>query len=256
MEQPDGATEANQRDEILRSFSAGGAYSKRRDLWLLVSARNSETRSRLRNDGILHLADVLQRDDFDAVECLAKVWSRSKVERESSSKALGVTAFKANEAQSYGGKAKYLMFGSSPPGDSVTVQSQLQQGRYADSTSTSTSTSTPLPPPSPPPPPPRRSRRAGAWAPATAGSPSLRAARGADAPRSSSTRAFVSPTRRATRRCIWRSKRWRGRRRGPRGPRAPRPPLRRRRARRGTEEAAVAERLTRSLTMMPRWGRS
>ena len=56
MEQPDGATEANQRDEILRSFSAGGAYSKRRDLWLLVSARNSETRSRLRNDGILHLA--------------------------------------------------------------------------------------------------------------------------------------------------------------------------------------------------------
>ena len=50
MEQPDGATEANQRDEILRSFSAGGAYSKRRDLWLLVSARNSETRSRLRND--------------------------------------------------------------------------------------------------------------------------------------------------------------------------------------------------------------
>ena len=62
MEQPDGATEANQRDEILRSFSAGGAYSKRRDLWLLVSARNSETRSRLRNDGILHLADVLQRD--------------------------------------------------------------------------------------------------------------------------------------------------------------------------------------------------
>ena len=100
MEQPDGATEANQRDEILRSFSAGGAYSKRRDLWLLVSARNSETRSRLRNDGILHLADVLQRDDFDAVECLAKVWSRSKVERESSSKALGVTVFKANEAQS------------------------------------------------------------------------------------------------------------------------------------------------------------
>ena len=96
MEQADGATEANQRDEILRSFSAGGAYSKRRDLWLLVSARNSETRSRLRNDGILHLADVLQRDDFDAVECLAKVWSRSKVERESSSKALGVTAFKAN----------------------------------------------------------------------------------------------------------------------------------------------------------------
>ena len=96
MEQPDGATEANQRDEILRSFSAGGAYSKRRDLWLLVSARNSETRSRLRNDGILHLADVLQRDDFDAVECLAKVWSRSKVERESSSKALGVTVFKAN----------------------------------------------------------------------------------------------------------------------------------------------------------------
>ena len=87
MEQPDGATEANQRDEILRSFSAGGAYSKRRDLWLLVSARNSETRSRLRNDGILHLADVLQRDDFDAVECLAKVWRRSKVERESSSKA-------------------------------------------------------------------------------------------------------------------------------------------------------------------------
>ena len=120
MEQPDGATEANQRDEILRSFSAGGAYSKRRDLWLVVSARNSETRSQLRNDGILHLADVLQRDDFDAVECLAKVWSRSKVERESSSKALGVTVFKANEAQSYGGKAKYLMFGSSPPGDLVT----------------------------------------------------------------------------------------------------------------------------------------
>ena len=96
MEQADGATEANQREEILRSFSAGGAYSKRRGLWLLVSARNSETRSRLRNDGILHLADVLQRDDFDAVECLAKVWSRSKVERESSSKALGVTVFKAN----------------------------------------------------------------------------------------------------------------------------------------------------------------
>ena len=77
MEQADGATEANQREEILRSFSAGGAYSKRRGLWLLVSARNSETRSRLRNDGILHLADVLQRDDFDAVECLAKVWRRS-----------------------------------------------------------------------------------------------------------------------------------------------------------------------------------
>ena len=96
MEQPDGATEANQREEILRSFSAGGAYSKRRGLWLLVSARNSETGSRLRNDGILHLADVLQRDDFDAMECLAKVWSRSKVERESSSKALGVTVFKAN----------------------------------------------------------------------------------------------------------------------------------------------------------------
>ena len=73
MGQSDGATEANQRKEILRCFSAGDAHSKRRGLWLLVGARDSEARLRLRNEDILHLADVLQRDDFDAVERLAKV---------------------------------------------------------------------------------------------------------------------------------------------------------------------------------------
>ena len=119
MEQSGGATEANQRKEILRCFSAGRAHSERRGLWLLVGARDSGTRLRLRNEGILHLADVLKRDDFDTVERLAKVWSWSKVERESGSKDPGVTVYKANNTQVYG-KAKYLMFGSSPPGDLVT----------------------------------------------------------------------------------------------------------------------------------------
>ena len=124
MEQSGGATEANQRKEILRCFSAGRAHSERRGLWLLVGARDSKARLRLRNEGILHLADVLKRDDFDTVELLAKEWNKSKVERESGSKDLGVTVYKANSTQGYGDKAKYLMFGSSKPGDSVTVQSQ------------------------------------------------------------------------------------------------------------------------------------
>ena len=124
MDQPDEATEANQREEILRSFSAGGAHSKRRGLWLLVGARDSGARLRLRNEGIVHLADVLKRGDFDTGERLPKVWSRSKVERESGKEDLGVTVYKANNTQGYGDNAKYLMFGSSKPGDSVTVQSQ------------------------------------------------------------------------------------------------------------------------------------
>ncbi len=134
-EQPSEATFAKQREEILRSFSVKtqGAHCNRRGLWLLVGACTSAVRSRLRSKGILHLADVLGRDDFDAVELEVKAWSRCKVERGSGTKALGVTVYKADNLQGYGSNAIYFMFGSHPPEDSVTVLQQLRQGLYADS---------------------------------------------------------------------------------------------------------------------------
>ena len=144
-EQPSGATFAKEREEILRSFSVKtqGAHCNRRGLWLLVGACTSAVRSRLRSKGILHLADVLGRDDFDAVELEVKAWTGSggrggrggggKEERGSGIKALGVAVYKANNLQGYGSGAKYLMFGSHPPEDSVTVLQQLRQGLYADS---------------------------------------------------------------------------------------------------------------------------
>ena len=140
-----------QLEEILRSFSvkAGGAHCKRAGLWLLVKTRKPESRSKLRSMGILHLADVLGRDDFDAVELLAKAWTtKNKELRQSGSKALGVTVYRANSLQGYL-NGKYLMFGSHPPEDSVTVLGQLRQGLYADSSSSSSSSSS-TPPTQPP----------------------------------------------------------------------------------------------------------
>ena len=145
------ATTENGLVDLLASFSEGCAHCGYRDRWILVGARNPATRESLRGRGIKHLADVLGRVDYDAVESIVKPLLRSKANPVKLPTGIAAPAdvkvHKASSEQAFGGKAKYVMFGESEPSMSNTVQRQLEQGMFvgAGSSPNTSGAATPAP---------------------------------------------------------------------------------------------------------------